>query len=245
MIGKRLKPGLLGRKIGMTQIYTDAGERKGVTVIELGPCVVTQIKSKEKEGYEAIQLGFQPTELRRVDKAMQGHFEKKKLKPYRHLQEIRVTAAGNFQLGQSLTVDAFSVGDIVDVTGISKGKGFQGVIKRHHKGGGPASHGSTFHRSTGSIGQRTWPGRVFKLMKLPGHMGSRQVTVRNLRVLQVLPDKNYIVLEGAVPGGENALVAVKSLKGEEFLKRLAPKQAPEKAAEQPAAAEAVPAASES
>jgi large subunit ribosomal protein L3 len=237
MIGKRIKPGLLGRKIGMTQIYTGEGACKGVTVIELGPCIVTQIKSKDKEGYEAIQLGFGPTELRRLDKARQGHFEKKKLKPYRHLQEFRVPTAAQFQLGQALTVDAFAVGDLVDVTGISKGKGFQGVIKRHHKGGGPASHGSTFHRSTGSIGQRTWPGRVFKLMKLPGHMGSRQVTVRNLKVLQVVTEKNYLVLEGAVPGGENALVAVKTARTEEFLKRVAPKQAAQPAAEEAAKVE--------
>lgn len=231
MIGKRLKPGLLGRKIGMTQIYTEDGARRGVTVIEVGPCIITQIKSKAKEGYEAIQLGFGATELRKVGKAMAGHFEKKKLKPYRHLQEFRVPAAKDFQLGQALKVDSFAVGDLVDVTGISKGKGFQGVIKRHHKGGGPASHGSTFHRSTGSIGQRTWPGRVFKLMKLPGHMGSCQVTVRNLKVVQVLPDKNYLVLEGAVPGGENAVVAIKSTRGEEFLKRLAPKEKPKPAPE--------------
>jgi large subunit ribosomal protein L3 len=237
MIGKRLKPGLLGRKIGMTQIFTEDGARKGVTVIELGPCVVTQVKSKKKEGYEAIQLGFQPIELRRLGKAMQGHFEKKKIKPYRHLQEFRVPTTAGFQLGQALLVDAFHVGDLVDVTGISKGKGFQGVIKRHHKGGGPASHGSTFHRSTGSIGQRTWPGRVFKLMKLPGHMGSRQVTVRNLKVIQVLTDKNYLVLEGAVPGGENALVAVKTAQTDEFLKRVAPKEPAKQVAEEKAQVE--------
>lgn len=227
MSQKKLKPGLLGRKIGMTQVFTEEGDRKGATVIEVGPCVITQLKSSGKEGYEAIQVGFGATELRKLNKAMQGHFEKKKSKPFRVLKEFRVPSSGAFQLGQQLSVEAFHKGDRVDITGVSKGKGFQGVIKRHHKGGGPASHGSTFHRATGSIGQRTWPGRVFRLMKLPGHMGDEKVTVRNLQVLQVFPDKNYLVVEGAVPGGKNALVTIKATRGEEFLQRLAPKSSEE------------------
>jgi len=227
MSEKEIKPGLIGRKIGMTQVFTEAGERKGVTVIEVGPCVVTQVKTQNKEGYNAIQLGFEETEFRRVNRPTRGHFEKKKLKPYRNLKEFRVLNADPFKVGQQLKVSAFEVGDFVDVTGVSKGKGFQGVIKRHNKSGGPASHGSHFHRSTGSIGQTTWPGRVFKLMKLPGHMGAEQVTTRNLKVVQVDLENNYLVLEGAVPGGKNALVSIKTREAAEFEKRLAPAE-PEK-----------------
>ena len=230
MSEKEIKPGLLGRKVGMTQVFTDAGEAKGVTVIEVGPCVVTQVKTQANEGYNAIQLGFEETEFRRVNRATRGHFEKKKQKPYRQLKEFRVTNIDAFKVGQQLKVSAFQVGDIVEVTGVSKGKGFQGVIKRHHKSGGPASHGSHFHRSTGSIGQRTWPGRVFKLMKLPGHMGAEQVTTRNLKVVQVDPENNYLVLEGSVPGGKNALVSIKTRKAVDFEKRLVPAE-PEKKAE--------------
>ncbi len=219
MTSKVIKPGLLARKVGMTQIFSPEGDRFGVTVLEVGPCVVTQIKTAAREGYHALQIGFQEVELRRLNKSERGHFEKKKVRPFRHLKEVRLSQDEGLELGQALTVNSFEVGERVDVTGVSKGKGFQGVIKRHHKAGGPASHGSTFHRSTGSIGQRTWPGRVFKLMKLPGHMGDRQVTVRNLKVVQVVPEKNYLVVEGAVPGATNSLVMVKSLNPEAFFKR--------------------------
>lgn len=232
MNAKEIKPGLLGRKIGMTQFFTESGESRGVTVIEVGPCVITQVKTQEKEGYNAIQLGFEQTEFRRVNRASRGHFEKKKLKPYRKLSEFRVADPKKFSLGQELTVAAFSAGDIIDVTGVSKGKGFQGVIKRHHKGGGPASHGSHFHRSTGSIGQRTWPGRVFKLMKLPGHMGDRQVTVKNLRVLQVIPEKNYLIVDGAVPGGKQAYVSIKLQDVSVFEERVAKPETPAAKAEE-------------
>lgn len=236
---KEIKPGLIGRKIGMTQFFTEAGEGRGVTVIEVGPCVVTQVKTQEKEGYNAIQLGFGQTEFRRVNRASRGHFEKKKLKPFRKLKEFRVMDSGKYSLGQELTVAAFSPGDSIDVTGVSKGKGFQGVIKRHHKSGGPASHGSHFHRSTGSIGQRTWPGRVFKLMKLPGHMGDKQITVRNLKVLQVIPEKNYLIVDGAVPGGKSAYVSIKLKDAQAFEERTAaPKPEPEAKAEAAPAEEA-------
>lgn len=225
MKAKERKPGLIGSKVGMTQVFDENGEARGATVVQVGPCTVTQIKQDSKEGYEAIQLGFGATEFRRLSKPLKGHFEKKSLKPFRHLKEFRVNSTGAFQLGQEIDVSVFEVGDRVDVTGISKGKGFQGVIKRHHKGGGPASHGSHFHRSTGSIGQRTWPGRVFKLMKLPGHMGDRQVTVRNLKVLQVIPEKNFLVLEGAVPGGVNAMLSIKHPKADVFQQRLTSRSA--------------------
>lgn len=233
MTKKANKPGLMGRKIGMTQVFSDAGEYAGVTVIEVGPCTVTQIKAEGKEGYSSLQLGFQEREFRRVNRALRGHFEKKGLKAFAHLGEIRVNAVQDYQLGQQLTVTAFQPGDLVDVAGVSKGKGFQGVIKRHKKAGGPATHGSCFHRSTGSIGQRTYPGKVFKLMKLPGHMGDENLTVRNLKVVRVIPEKNWLLVKGAVPGGKNALVWIRS-KDPEFEKRLAT----------PAAAEQVTAAPE-
>jgi large subunit ribosomal protein L3 len=220
MTKKANKPGLIGRKIGMTQIFSETGEYSGATVLEVGPCTVTQVKAAGREGYNGIQLGFGEREFRRVNRAMRGHFEKKGLKAFQHLNEFRVGDSQTYQVGQLLTVAAFQPGDRVDVTGISKGKGFQGVIKRHKKAGGPASHGSTFHRSTGSIGQRTYPGKVFKLMKLPGHMGDQRVTLRNLKVLRVDPQKNLLVVDGAVPGGENAILLIRS-RNPEFEKRFA------------------------
>lgn len=220
MSAKNKNPGLLGRKIGMTQFFTEEGESVGVTVLEVGPCVVTQVKQTSSDGYNALQIGFGEKEFRGIPRALRGHFEKKGSKPFRYLREFRVENPQSFKVGQEFQVSAFQVGERVDVTGVSKGKGFQGVIKRHHKAGGPASHGSTFHRSTGSIGQRTWPGRVFPLMKLPGHMGNHRVTVRNLKIIQILPEKNCLVVEGSVPGGKNALVLIKSLKTSEFEKRL-------------------------
>ena len=208
MTKKTNKPGLIGKKIGMTQYYSDSGDHFGVTVLKVGPCTVTQVKQNDGHGYNAVQLGFDEVEFRRINRAQRGHFEKKGLKAQRVLREIRVDNPG-----------AFQVGDLVDVTGVSKGKGFQGVIKRHHKAGGPKSHGSTFHRSTGSIGQRTYPGKVFKLMKLTGPMGDRQVTVSNLKVVKVDTENHLLVLNGAVPGAENALILVKN-KHPEFEKRL-------------------------
>jgi large subunit ribosomal protein L3 len=200
----------------MTQVFAEDGECLGVTVLEVGPCTVTQIKKPDSEGYQALQIGFDEMEFRRVNRPLRGHFEKKQLKPFRTLKELRVLDSASFKLGQQLKVESFKVGERVDVTGVSKGKGFQGVIKRHHKGGGPASHGSTFHRSTGSIGQRTWPGRVFKLMKLPGHMGDERVTVRNLKVVQVIPEKNYLLVEGAVPGPKNGIVFIRTYNTQAF-----------------------------
>jgi large subunit ribosomal protein L3 len=210
MTQKQIKPGLLGKKIGMTQYFNAQGDCFGATVLQVGPCTVTQIKTQSKEGYDALQIGFEEVEFRRVDRPKRGHFEKKSLRPFRFLQEVRVQHVQNFNLGQQFSVEAFQEGDFIEVTGISKGKGFQGVIKRHKKAGGPASHGSCFHRTTGSIGQRTYPGKVFKLMKLPGHMGSERVTVKHLKVLHVQPEKNLLVVHGAIPGWTNALVMVRS-----------------------------------
>jgi large subunit ribosomal protein L3 len=193
----------------MTQLFNKEGDVVPVTVVQAGPCLVVQKKTKEKDGYDAIQLGFEEISEKRAAKPYKGHFLKKKLKPFRHLREFRIQADAPYEPGQTLTVETFQVGEKVKVTGVSKGKGFQGVIKRHGKAGGPASHGSRFHRSTGSIGQRTSPGEVFKNMKLPGHLGDERVTVRNLEVVKVRPEENLLFLKGAIPGAKNNLVMIR------------------------------------
>jgi large subunit ribosomal protein L3 len=204
--------GLLGKKLGMTQVFDEAGDIVPVTVIQAGPCVVVQKKSADKDGYDAIQIGFGEIPEKRASKrgkTFLGHFRKRSLKPFRHLKEFRIGKDDAYEVGQVLTVGGFQPGDSVKVTGVSKGKGFQGVIKRHGKAGGPASHGSRFHRSTGSIGQRTSPGEVFKNMKLPGHLGDEKVTVKNLKVVQVRSDENLLFVRGAVPGAKNNLVIIR------------------------------------
>ncbi len=198
---------ILGKKMGMTQVFGKEGQVFPVSVIQAGPCTVVQKKTRENDGYEALQLGFEEAEFRKLNRPMKGHFQKKGVKAFRYLKEFRADVDG-FEVGAQITLDLFKPGDFVDVTGVSKGKGFQGVIKRHHKAGGPASHGSCFHRSTGSIGQRTYPGKVFKNMKLPGHMGDDRVTVKNLEVIEVRPDENLIFVKGAVPGAYNAFLVI-------------------------------------
>lgn len=202
--------GLMGRKKGMTQIFDDAGNLIPVTVIEAGPCVVTQKKNKASDGYSALQLGFGVAKAKHVRKPQQGHLKAqgKNLGFYRTLKEFRTANVEQFEVGDVVGVQDFSEVNMVKVAGTSKGKGFQGVIKRHHKHGGPASHGSTFHRSTGSIGMCAWPGRVLKNMKLPGQMGDVKVTTRNLQVAKLLPDENLILIRGAVPGAKNSLVTI-------------------------------------
>ena len=209
----------------MTQVFTKEGRSVPVTVILAGPCVVTQRKTSKTDGYEAVQVGFEEVEFRKLDRARKGHLQKKQLKAYRNLREFRVTDGAAYEIGQELTVSRFQEGDPIDVTGVSKGKGFQGVIKRHHKAGGPKSHGSCFHRSTGSIGQRTYPGKVFKNMKLPGHMGDERVTVKNLTVVEVRSDENLLFVRGAVPGGPNAFLIVQN-RNPTFKDRKEPSKAP-------------------
>lgn len=204
--------GILGKKLGMTQVFDEAGDVVPVTVLQAGPCVVVQKKTSEKDGYEAIQLGFDEIPEKKASKrpkAFLGHFKKKNVKPFRYLKEFRIQKDANFEVGQVVTVESFQAGEHVKVTGVSKGKGFQGVIKRHGKAGGPASHGSRFHRTTGSIGQRTSPGEVFKNMKLPGHLGDETVTVKNLKIVQVRAQENLILVRGAVPGAKNNLVVIR------------------------------------
>ena len=193
----------------MTQVWSEDDRLLPVTVLQVGPCVVTQIKTAEKEGYNAIQLGFGDIKAKRVNQPMKGHFDKAGVEPSRVLREVHVDNVDAYELGQEITVEQFNEVKKVDVSGVSKGKGFAGVIKRHNFHGGPGGHGSHFHRAPGSIGQCATPSRVYKGKKLPGHMGSEKVTVKNLEVLKVDPDQNLLIVKGAVPGGKGALVSVR------------------------------------
>jgi large subunit ribosomal protein L3 len=206
--------GLLGRKLGMAQIFGADGQAIPVTVLEVGPCTVVQRKSAAGEGYDALQLGFGSTKPKRMSQPQRGHFTKRGLGLFKHLGEFRTEQAGKFEIGEVLCVAGFEAGEKVNVRGVSKGRGFQGVIKRWGKHGGPAAHGSDFHRRPGSIGMRTWPGRIFKNTKLPGHMGCNAVTVRNLKVMEVRPDENILLVKGAIPGPRNGFVVVTPAAGE-------------------------------
>ena len=202
--------GIIGRKIGMTQLYADDGRAVPVTVIEAGPCVVIQRKSKEKDGYSAIQVGLvERRRVKRVTRPMKGHFEKAGIPPCRVLREFRVDEGAEVKVGDRLSVEMFAPGDAINVTGISKGKGFQGVVKRHHFRGGAATHGSMFHRAPGSIGASAFPSRVLKGMRGAGHMGQEQVTVRNLKVIRVDAEKNIMLVRGAVPGANDGYVVIR------------------------------------
>jgi large subunit ribosomal protein L3 len=200
--------GLIGRKLGMAQVFSATGEVIPVTVIEAGPCAIIQIKNKEKEGYTALQLGFLPKKETKVTKPLQGHFKKSGSGSFRFLKEFRVEDVEPYQMGQELNVEIFEVGQKVAVTGVSKGKGFAGVIKRWGFSGGPASHGSTAHRTPGSIGCSAYPARVFKGRKMPGHYGAAQVTVDNLEIVDRQLDRNLLFIKGAVPGGKNGMVII-------------------------------------
>jgi large subunit ribosomal protein L3 len=200
--------GILGKKIGMTQVFEEDGRMVPVTVIEAGPAKVIQKKETEIDGYEALQVGFdQKKKEKNVTKPMLGHFKKASLPAFRFLKELHMEG---FNTGDSITVDIFSKGEKVSIIGTSKGKGFQGVIKRHNFKGGPASHGSMFKRAPGSIGQSASPSRVFKNRKMPGHMGSEKVTVKNIEVFDVRKDQNLLLVKGAVPGANGGYVIIKS-----------------------------------
>lgn len=201
--------GIIGRKVGMTQVYAEDGQAIPVTVIEAGPCVVVQRKSKQKDGYSAVQLGFvESRKIKRVGKPMKGHFDKAGLPPCRVLREFRVDDGAEVKVGDKVSVALFAPGDNVKVAGISKGKGFQGVVKRHHFRGGAATHGSMFHRAPGSIGASAFPSRVLKGMRAAGQMGSERVTVRNLSVVRVDAEKNILVLRGSVPGSGGSYLVI-------------------------------------
>jgi len=201
--------GIIGRKVGMTRVFNDKGEVVPVTVIEAGPCPVVQVKTRDTDGYEAIQIGFGKKKPSRVNKPLRGHFEKAGIEPVRVLREIRVDDASKFQVGMEIKADVFKVGEKVSVTGYSKGKGFQGVVKRWGFAGCGDSHGSMSHRRPGSIGQCATPGRVWKNKKMAGHAGFERVTVKNLEVVKVDPERNLLAVKGAVPGHRNAFVIIR------------------------------------
>ena len=205
-----MKKVIIGKKVGMTQIFDETGKVIPVTVIEAGPCTIAQVKTTETDGYNAIQLGFGDVKESKINKAEKGHFAKAGLTAKKHLREFRMEDLEGAKVGDELKADTFAQGDKVDVQGTSKGKGFQGVIKRHGQHRGPMGHGSMYHRRPGSMGPTSTPGRVFKGKKLPGHMGRQTITIQNLDVVAVDLDKNVILLKGSVPGVKGAILKIKT-----------------------------------
>ena len=201
---------LIGKKIGMTQIFDEQGKVIPVTAIEAGPCTIVQVKTVETDGYNAVQLGFGDVKEHKVIKPVKGHYTKSNLTPKKHLREFRLDSVENVKVGDELKADAFEAGDKLDIQGTSKGKGFQGVIKRHGQSRGPMGHGSMYHRRPGSMGPTSTPGRVFKGKRLPGHMGHETVTIQNLEVVKVDLDKNVILVKGSVPGAKGAILKLKT-----------------------------------
>ncbi len=204
--------GILGKKLGMTGVFTPEGRYVPATVIEAGPCVVTQIKSKDTEGYNALQLGFGGKRTSRVNKPMQGHFKKSGDQCFRFLKEFSVENPADYNVGQELTVEMFKVGERVDVVGTTKGRGFSGVIRRHGFHRGPMTHGSRNVRRPGSVGCSAWPAKIIKGKKMPGQYGNDRRTIRNLEIVDIRFDDNLILVKGAVPGAESGLVSVNKLK---------------------------------
>lgn len=205
-----MKKTLIGKKVGMTQIFDEEGKVIPVTVIEATPCTVTQIKTVEQDGYTAVQLGFGDVKESKLNKPELGHLTKNKLAPKKYLREFRLDSIEGMNVGDELKADVFAAGDKVDIQGTSKGKGFQGVIKRHGQSRGPMGHGSMYHRRPGSMGPTSTPGRVFPGKKLPGHMGDVTVTIQNLEVVRVDLDKNVILVKGSVPGAKGSILKIKS-----------------------------------
>jgi len=200
---------ILGRKLGMTQVWSDDDRLLPVTVIEAGPCVITQVKTDKKDGYKAMQIGFGDIEERKVNKPMAGHFEKAGVDAKRFLAEVRLDESDEVKAGSTITVEAFADIKSVHVTGVSKGKGFAGTIKRHNFRGGPGGHGSHSHRQPGSVGQCATPSRIFRGKKMAGHMGTDTVTVRNLDVVKIDAEQNLLLVKGAVPGAKGALLTIR------------------------------------
>ena len=204
-----MKKAIIGKKVGMTQIFDEKGNVIPVTVIEAGPCNVVQVKTVETDGYDAIQLGFGEVKEHKLNKPARGHFKKANVPVQKHLREFRVSDVASHKVGDVIKVDTFAEGDMVDIQGTSKGKGFQGVIKRHGQHRGPMGHGSMYHRRPGSMGSTSTPGRVFKGKKLPGHMGVDTITIQNLKVVKVDLDKNVILVKGSVPGNKGSILKIK------------------------------------
>ena len=202
--------GIIGKKIGMTQVFTENGTVVPVTVVQAGPCVVTQKKTVESDGYSAIQIGFEKIlSEKKVNKPQAGHFKKAGADPMKYLREVKVDAIDDYSVGQVINADIFAAGDIIDVQGVSIGKGFQGAMKRWNFAGGPGGHGSGFHRRLGSIGMKEWPAEVNKGKKMAGHLGVEKVTVQRLKIVRVMPETNVILVEGAIPGHKNGIVYIK------------------------------------
>ena len=205
-----MKKAILTTKVGMTQVFSEDGVLTPVTVLQAGPCVVTQVKTVENDGYSAVQVGFGDIREKLVNKPKKGHFAKAGVTAKRFLKEFRLEDAESYTLGQEIKADVFAAGDKVDATAKSKGKGFQGAIKRHGQSRGPMAHGSKYHRHAGSNGSATTPGRVFKGKHMPGHMGAVRVTVQNLEVVRVDAEQNLLLVKGAVPGPKKSLVMIKA-----------------------------------
>ena len=206
-------PGIIGRKIGMTQLFQEGGETVAVTAIQAGPSVITQVKSRDKDGYDAIQVGFVESKVKqsRLNSPQKGHL--RGLENVRYLREFRTEDIGSVKRGDKVDVGFLKQGDLINVTGVSKGRGFAGVVKRHHFSGGPKTHGQTDrHRAPGSIGATTWPGRVLKGKRMAGHMGNRRVTARKLKVAQADPERNLLLVKGAVPGAVGGLLIIEKVR---------------------------------
>jgi len=215
--------GILGKKVGMTQVFDDQGQVVPVTIIEAGPCFVAQVKRADRDGYTAIQMGFEEIKPKRLTNPQVQHLKKSNLQPLRYLREFRLTEDddASYEEGQKVTVDIFEVGEIVDVTGTSKGKGFAGVMKRHHFSGGSTTHGqSDRQRSPGSIGACKTPGRVMKGTRMAGHMGHERVTVQGLKVVMVDAERNLLAVRGAVPGADNALLIIRQARKTRMMKKV-------------------------
>ena len=202
-----MKKAILAKKVGMTQIFNEAGELVPVTVLQAGPCVVTQVKTTENDGYEAVQVGFEDIREKLVNKPVKGMFDKAGVSYKRYVREFKLE--GEYSVKDEIKVDVFEAGDKIDATAIAKGKGFQGAIKRHGQSRGPMAHGSKYHRHAGSNGSCSTPSRVFKGKKMPGHMGGKKVTTQNLEVVRVGAEKNLLLVKGAVPGPKKSLVTIK------------------------------------
>ncbi len=204
-----MKKAILATKVGMTQIFNEHGVLTPVTVLQAGPCVVTQVKTEENDGYSAVQVGFVDKREKLVNKPLKGHFDKAGVSYKRYVREFRLENAEEYTLAQEIKADIFAAGDKIDVTAVSKGKGFQGAIKRHGQHRGPMAHGSKFHRHAGSNGACSDPSKVFKGKKMPGQMGHKKITIQNLEVVRVDADKNLLLVKGAVPGPKKSLVTIK------------------------------------
>jgi len=204
-----MQKAIIARKVGMTQIFMEDGALVPVTVLQAGPCTVVQVKTVKNDGYSAVQIGFEPKKEKHTTKPLQGHFEKAGVEAKKFLKEFRLDNSESYEVGQEIAVDVFAAGDLIDVSGVSKGKGFQGNIKRHGQTRGPMAHGSKYHRRPGSMGQASSPSKVFKGKNLPGHMGAVNITVQNLEIIRIDTEQNLILVKGAVPGPKKSILTIR------------------------------------